>query len=100
VSFLQKLEHAKGEVIARDADLWRAPLERLHGQIGADGVERVTTQRVLDTLEVAQRARRSGTYRRLAKLMTELGWSAIRVRGLTRAGHLEQVRGFARTRAA
>jgi hypothetical protein len=72
----------------------------LRGQLGDDGVERVTTQRVLDLLDIPQRARRSGTYRRLAKLMTELGWSAIRVRGLTRAGYLEQVRGFARTRAA
>jgi hypothetical protein len=98
VSFLEKLEHAKGEVVVRDADPWRAPLERLHGQIGDDGVERITTQRVLDILEVAQRARRSGTYRRLAKLMTELGWSPIRMRGLTRGGYLEQVRGFARAR--
>jgi hypothetical protein len=83
VSFLQKLEHAKGQVIVRDADPWRAPLERLHGQVGDDGVERITTQRVLDVLEVPQLARRSGTYRRLARLMTELGWTAVRVRGLT-----------------
>jgi hypothetical protein len=98
VSFLEKLEHAKGEVIVRDADPWRVRLERLHGQIGDDGVERITTQRVLDFLEVRQRARCSSTYRRLAKLMTELGWSAVRVRGLTRGGYLEQVRGFARCR--
>jgi hypothetical protein len=96
MSFLEKLEHARREVIVRDADPWRAPLERLHGQIGYDGVERLTTQRVMDILEVPQRARRSGAYRRLAKLMTELGWTAVRVRGLTRAGYLEQVRGFAR----
>jgi hypothetical protein len=96
MSFLQKLGHGKGEVIARGGDPWRAPLERLHGQIGDDGVERITTQRVLDVLEVPQRARRSGTYRRLAKLMAELGWTAMRVRGLTRGGYLEQVRGFAR----
>jgi hypothetical protein len=96
MSFLEKLGHAKGEVIVRDADPWRLRLERLHGQIGDDGVERVTTQRVMDILEVHQRARRSGTYRRLAKLMAELGWTAVRVRGLTRGGYLEQVRGFAR----
>jgi hypothetical protein len=71
-------------------------LERPHGQIGDDGVERVTAQMVFDVLGVPQRARRSGTYRRLVKLMAELGWSAVRVRGLTRGGYLEQVRGFAR----
>jgi hypothetical protein len=66
--------------------------------IGDDGVERVTRQCVLDLLEVPQRARRSGAYRRLAKLMAELGWTAVSVRGLTRDGYLEQVRGFARCR--
>jgi hypothetical protein len=96
MSFLEKLEHAKGEVIIRDADPWRPPLERLRGQLGDDGVERVTTQIVLDVLGVPQRGRRAGNYRRLAKLMAELGWSALRVRGLTRGGYLEQVRGFAR----
>jgi hypothetical protein len=96
MSFSEKLERAEVEARARDGDLWRLPLERLHGQIGDDGVERITTQRVLDVLEVPQRARRSGTYRRLAKLMTDLGWTAVRVRGLTRGGYLEQVRGWAR----
>jgi hypothetical protein len=100
MSFMSRLEaHKKqiqAEAFAREADPWRLPLERLHGQIGDDGVERVTTQMVLDVLGVPQRARRAGTYRRLAKLMTELGWTAVRVRGLTRGGYLEQVRGFAR----
>ena len=75
---------------------WRLPLERLRGQIGDDGIERVTTQAALDVLQVPQRSRRAATYRRLTKLMTELGWNAVRVRGMTRGGYLEQVRGFAR----
>jgi hypothetical protein len=77
-------------------DKWLLPLGRLRGQIGDDGVERLSTQTILDVLEVPQCRRRAGTYRRLAKLMAELGWSAVRVRGLTRGGYLEQVRGFAR----
>jgi hypothetical protein len=84
------------EAVTQRADPWSLPLERLHGQVGDDGIERVTTQVVLDVLEVPQLKRRAGTYRRLAKLMAELGWSAVRVRGLTRGGYLEQVRGFAR----
>ena len=28
--------------------------------------------------------------------MSELGWMAVRVRGLTRGGYLEQVRGYCR----
>jgi hypothetical protein len=99
-SFQQKLDDAVAELAAREAantDPWRLPLERLHGQISEDGIERITTQAVLDVLEIPQRNRRAGTYRRLAKVMTELGWAAVRVRGMTRGAYLEQVRGFART---
>src|SRR5580704_8683141 len=96
MSFLQKLHAAQAAAVAVDADPWRLPLERLHGQTGDDGIERITTQAILDILEVPQRNRRRGTYVRLAKLMTELGWSAVRVRGMTRGGYLEQVRGFCR----
>jgi hypothetical protein len=55
---------------------------------------------IFDVLEVPQRNRRAGACRRLAKLMTELGWTAVRVRGLTRGGYLEQVRGYCRRRSA
>jgi hypothetical protein len=43
-----------------------------------------------------QRSRTAGTCRRLAKLMAELGWTAVRVRDLTRGGYKEQVRGYCR----
>jgi hypothetical protein len=86
----------QAEALARKADPWRLPLSRLHGSIGDDGVERITTQVVLDVVGVEQCRRRAGTYRRLSKLMAELGWVAVRVRGLTRGGYMEQVRGFAR----
>jgi hypothetical protein len=45
---------------------------------------------------VSQRSRTAGTYRHLAKLMAELGWTAVRVRDLTRGGYKEQVRGYVR----
>jgi hypothetical protein len=100
MSWLTEVEAIKkqsqDEAAARDADSWRLPLERLHGQIGDDGIERVTTQSVLDILEVPQRNRRAGAYRRLSKCMVQLGWSPVRVRGMTRGGYLEQVRGFCR----
>jgi hypothetical protein len=96
MSFLQKMEIAKTELAARDADPWLLPLGRVKGQVGDDGIERITTQTVFDVLEVPQRNRRTGACRRLAKLMTELGWTAVRVRGLTRGGYREQVRGYCR----
>jgi hypothetical protein len=61
-----------------------------------DRVERVSSQTLLDILEVPQRSRTAGTYRRLARLMAELGWTAVRVRDLTRGGYRETVRGYCR----
>lgn len=95
-TFLEKMKQELAEVAAHDGDLWRLPLERLHGKIGDDGIERITTQLLFDILEVPQRSRGAGACRRLAKLMAELGWMAVRVRGLTRGGYLEQVRGYCR----
>jgi hypothetical protein len=50
----------------------------------------------MDVREVAQRQRTAGAYRHLAKVMTELGWAAVRVRDITRGGYTEQVRGYVR----
>jgi hypothetical protein len=86
MSWLEKLHEAQAELAARNADPWRLCLERLRGKIGDDGIERITT-----------RSRGAGACRRLAKLMAELGWMAVRVRGLIRGGYLEQVRGYCRT---
>src|SRR4051812_7403697 len=96
MAWLSEVQKARTAVAARVSDPWLLPLGRLHGTIGDDGIERVMTQVALDVLGVEQCRRRAGTYRRLAKLMAELGWTAVRVRGLTRGGYLEQCRGFAR----
>jgi hypothetical protein len=81
-------------------DPWLAPLERVRGKVDGDGLERATTQMLLDVVDCPQRSRTAGTYRRLAKLMAELGWTAVRVRDMTRGGYKEQVRGYVRDRRA
>ena len=96
MSWLEKLHEAQAELAARNADPWRLPLGRVHGKIGDDGIERITTQLLFDILEVPQRSRGAGACRRLAKLMADRGWMAVRVRGLTCGGYLEQVRGYCR----
>jgi hypothetical protein len=96
MSWSGKLEQAKAETAARNIDPWRLPLERVRGKVDYDGIERVTTQMLLDVLEVPQRSRTAGTYRHLSKLMVELGWTAVRVRARTRGDYLEQVRGYCR----
>jgi hypothetical protein len=71
-------------------------LEGVRGTTGFDGLERISTQMLMDILEVPQRKRTAGTYRHLATLMAELGWTAVRVRDFTRGGYMEQVRGYVR----
>jgi hypothetical protein len=72
-SWMARLEQARADLAALDADPWTLPLARLRGKTGDDGIERITTQTVFDVLEVPQRARRAGACRRLATLMAELG---------------------------
>jgi hypothetical protein len=96
MSWLGKIKAAQTELATTKLDPWRLPLERVHGKIDYAGLERVSSQTLMDMLEIPQRSRRAGTYRRLAKIMAELGWTAVRVRDLTRGGYKEQVRGYAR----
>jgi hypothetical protein len=76
--FIQTLNQTRAEVRQRNADPWRLRLERARGKIGDYGIERVSSQTLLDLLEVPQRARSAGACRRLAKVMRELGWIPIR----------------------
>ena len=59
-------------------------------------MERISTQMLMDILQVPQRQRTAGAYRHLAKLMAEFGWAAVRVRDFNRRGFKEQVRGYIR----
>jgi hypothetical protein len=96
MAWLEQLEKAKAEAGARVDDPWRLQLERVRGKVDFDGVERVTSQTLLDLLEIPQRSRRAPVYRRVAKIMAELGWTPVRVRARTRGDYLEQVRGYCR----
>jgi hypothetical protein len=95
MSLLGRVKAARVE-LEMPEDPWLAPLQRVCGKVEFDGQERVSSQTLLDMLEVPQRSRAAGTFRRLAKLMTELGWTAVRVRDLTWGGYKEQVRGYVR----
>ena len=90
-------EEAAKSAAVENTDPWRLTLERVRGKVDfSDGLERVSSQTLLDLLEVPQRNRTAGTFRRLSKIMTELGWTAVRVRDLTRGGYKEQIRGYCR----
>jgi hypothetical protein len=96
MSLIARLRAAEAELKARNSHPWLVRLERLRGKVGDDGVERISTQTLFDHLEVRQHNRGAGACRRLAQIMRELGWSAVRVRDLTRGGYVENVRGYCR----
>jgi hypothetical protein len=100
MSWQGRLKQAQAALSSQTGEPWLLRLERVRGQVGDDGIERITTQLLFDTLEVRQGSRGAGACRRLAKIMAELGWTAVRVRGLTRGAYLEQVRGYARDRSS
>jgi hypothetical protein len=98
LTFRERMREEEAKAAAAEsADPWRLTLERVRGKIDFfDRLERISSQALLDLLEVPQRQRTAGTFRRLCKIMTELGWTAVRVRDLTRGGYKEQVRGYCR----
>jgi hypothetical protein len=96
MSLMSKLHNARAELAPHAGDPWRLPLGRIRGKVDWDGMERVSSQTLLDLLEVPQQARRAPIFRRVAKIMAELGWNAVRVRDLTRGAYKEQVRGYCR----
>ena len=98
LTFRQRMRHEAAKTAAAEIfDPWRLTLARVRGKVNLyDRLERVSSQTLLDLLEVPQRNRTAGTFRRLARVMAELGWTAVRVRDLTRGGYKEQIRGYCR----
>jgi hypothetical protein len=97
MSFLSDLRREEVELAAVAVDPWLLTLERVRGKVDFyDGLERVSSQTLLDLLKVPQRDRTAGTFRRLAKVMAELGWSPVRVRDFNCRGYKEQIRGYCR----
>jgi hypothetical protein len=95
ITLLEQLHQRKAELAARNIDPWLTRLESVRGRIDNKGCEQISTQLLLDILEVPQHER-AKNYRRLAKLMASLGWTAQRMLAPNRRAYLEQVRGFAR----
>jgi hypothetical protein len=78
------------------SDTWTEKLMSIKGKVGGDGVERVTTVWLCDVLEIPHHERKSSTYRRLAKVMVALGWTAQLMRGVNSRGHAGHIHGYAR----
>ena len=98
LSFRERMREEAARLAAvENTDPWRLTLERVRGKVDFfDNLERIPSQTLLDLLEVPQRNRTAGTYRRLAKVMVQIGWSAVRVRDFNARGYKETIRGYCR----
>lgn len=94
-SFVEMLRTSAMRAKKKEDDPWKAPLRRVRGRIGHDGVERISTNDLFDMLEIPMRRRPSQTVR-LSRVMRILGWSNIRARALNPGSYRDRVRGFAR----
>jgi hypothetical protein len=95
-SFVQRLRDAVDAAKQADKeDSWTLALRKIKGRVGQDGIERISTTDVFDTLEVPIGARSAQTVR-LSRVMRQLGWQNIRARGLNPGSYRDRVRGYAR----
>jgi hypothetical protein len=90
------MELAARQVQRKKEEPWLDALRNVCGQVGRDGVERISTEGLFDLLELPAARRKLPAQKRLSKVMRELNWSAIRMRNFNRGGYREQVRGYAR----
>jgi len=96
--FLDELQAEFAKPPAKPSDPWTPILKSVRGTVDpSDGLERISTLRLFDILEIRQRGRHPGTARRLSRVMRELGWVGVRCRDLTRGGYKEHVRGYCRS---
>jgi hypothetical protein len=77
-------------------DPWLTPIESLKGELGRDGVERLSTVAVFDAIGIPPFERTPAAGSRLKALMERYGWAAVRQISLTPSGSAARLRGYAR----
>lgn len=76
---------------------WATKLRNCRGQVGHDGLERITTERLFDLLEAPRHHRTPEAAKKLKDVMLGLDWTAVRVSAPTARGRAARVRGYCRT---
>jgi len=77
-------------------DPWRPIIRTIRGQIDCKGVEQISTNQLLDILDVDMKDRIAGAHRRLSRAMTSEGWTPQRMISVTSRATLQQCRGYCR----
>jgi hypothetical protein len=94
LSFMELLRAAKAEI--KPFDPWEEQLSRLRGEVGSDGVARISTEGVFDALDLPRFQRTAEAGKRVKTIMQTLGWTPMRARRVTSRGRAARVRGYAR----
>src|SRR6266403_5739670 len=97
MSFIEHLQDARKTI--KPSDPWTASLRSIRGQIGHDGVARISTEAVFEQLDLPPLKRTPEAAKRLRGLMVDLGWTPVRSRHVTSRGRAARVRGYARMSA-
>ena len=93
-SFVERLRVTRQNTAPPDA--WTAPLRNIRGDVGYDGVVRISTDRVFELMDIPRLKRTPEAAKRLKLLMVELGWTPVRARCAMSRGRASRVRGYAR----
>jgi hypothetical protein len=80
----------------QDRDPWLELLSTLTGRISNDGVERVSSDALMEFLDLPPHERTPKAARRIRSLMISLHWVPVRAMLLTATGARTRVRGYAR----
>jgi hypothetical protein len=89
---LAETERAKNPLLD---DPWLDVIRQIHGSVGPDGAERITTAQVMDALQVPPHRRHQDTYSRAGALMQACGWQPVRIPGQSSSVDT-RLRGWAR----
>ena len=93
-SFIERLRVARQTITPSDP--WAAPLRNIRGDVGHDGVARISTDRVFELMDIPRLKRTPEAAKRLKLMMVDLGWTPVRSRHATSRGRAARVRGYAR----
>jgi hypothetical protein len=93
-SFVERLRVTR--LTIKPSDPWTAPLRNVRGQVGHDGVARISTDAIFEHLDLPRLKRTPEAAKRLKLLMVDLGWTPVRSRHVTSRGRASRVRGYAR----
>ena len=93
MSFIEHLQDIRQTI--KPSDPWISALRNVRGQIGHDGLERLSTEKIFEQLDLPPLKRTPEAAKRLKVVMLTLGWSPVRSRHVMSRGRAARVRGYA-----